>query len=65
MSIVKTYRFRLLAYSAILMLFLVGILVEAVALLFVVWLVIFVLAANAERITQRVKQHRTGKARRG
>jgi hypothetical protein len=46
-------------------LFLVGILVEAVALLFVVWLVIFVLAANAERITERVKQHRTGKARRG
>ena len=38
-----------------------GILLEAVALLFVLWLVVFALAANAERIIQRIKQHKTCK----
>jgi hypothetical protein len=48
-----------------LVLFVIGILLEAAALLFVIWLVIFVLAANAERVTQRVRQHRNAKPRRG
>ncbi len=42
-----------------------GILLEAVALLFVLWLVVFALAANAEKITKIVKRRRNGKARRG
>ena len=45
--------------------FLFGILLETVPLLFVIWLVVFALAANAERIAQRIKRHRNGKARRG
>jgi hypothetical protein len=42
-----------------------GILLEAVALLFVLWLVVFALAANAEKITKIVKRRNDGKARRG
>ena len=42
-----------------------GILLEAVALLFVIWLVVFVLAANAEKITKIVKGRKTTKAKRG
>jgi hypothetical protein len=45
--------------------FLFGILLETVALLFVIWLVVFALAANAEKITQKLKRHRNSKARRG
>jgi len=41
--------------------FLVGILLETVALLFVIWLVVFAVAANAEKITQKVKRHRKSK----
>ena len=44
---------------------LLGILLEAVALLFVIWLVVFALAANAERLTKKVKRNRNGKVRRG
>jgi len=43
--------------------FLFGILLETVALLFVLWLVVFALAANAEKITQKVKQLRKCKKR--
>lgn len=42
-----------------------GILLEAVALLFVIWLVVFVLAANAEKITKIVKRRSISKAKRG
>jgi Flp pilus assembly protein TadB len=42
-----------------------GILLEAVALLFVIWLVVFALAANAERLTKKVRRNRNGKVRRG
>ena len=42
-----------------------GILLETVALLFVLWLVVFTVAANAEKITQKVKRQRNGKSRRG
>ncbi|MBN2316187.1 MAG: hypothetical protein JXM79_19830 [Sedimentisphaerales bacterium] len=42
-----------------------GILLEAVALLFVIWLVVFVLAANAEKITKIVKGRRISKTKRG
>ena len=42
-----------------------GILLEAVALLFVIWLVVFTLAAKAEKITKIVKRRRNNKARRG
>ena len=42
-----------------------GILLEAVALLFCIWLVVFVLAANAEKITRIVKRHKNNKARSG
>lgn len=42
-----------------------GILLEAVALLFVLWLVVFALAANAEKITKIVKRHNNKKTRRG
>lgn len=45
--------------------FLFGILLETVALLFVLWLVVFAVAANAEKIIQKVKWQRDGKARRG
>lgn len=45
--------------------FLLGILLETVPLLFVIWLVVFALAANAEKIMQKIKRHRNGKARRG
>lgn len=38
-----------------------GILLETVALLFVVWLVVFTVAANAEKIMKRVKQRKKGK----
>lgn len=51
------------AFALVFLLF--GILVETVALLFVIWLVVFALAANAEKIAQKVKQRRDGKARRG
>ncbi len=42
-----------------------GILLEAVALLFVLWLVVFAVAANAEKITKIVKRRTNSKARRG
>ena len=42
-----------------------GILLETVALLFVIWLVVFVIAANAEKLTPKVKRQRNGKKRRG
>ena len=45
--------------------FLFGILLETVALLFVLWLVTFAVAANAEKITQKVTQRKKGKIRRG
>ncbi|OHB75631.1 MAG: hypothetical protein A2Z25_13975 [Planctomycetes bacterium RBG_16_55_9] len=48
-----------------LLFFLFGILAETVALLFVIWLVVFAVVANAERITQRIRQQRNSKARRG
>jgi len=42
-----------------------GILLETAALLFVLWLVIFAVTANAGKITQKVKQRKNGKTRRG
>ncbi|MFC1633719.1 hypothetical protein ACFL5Z_02665 [Planctomycetota bacterium] len=45
--------------------FLFGVLLETVALLFVIWLVVFAVAANAEKITQKVKRQKNGKSRRG
>lgn len=45
--------------------FLFGILLETVALLFVIGLVVFALAANAEKVMQKVKRHKIGKSRRG
>ena len=45
--------------------FLFGILLEMVPLLFVLWLVVFALAANAEKITQKLKRHRNETTRRG
>ena len=45
--------------------FLFGILLETVALLFCIWLVVFAVAANAEKITQKFKRQRNGKKRRG
>jgi hypothetical protein len=41
------------------------ILLEVVALLFCIWLVVFALAANAEKITKIVKRHKNNKVRRG
>ena len=45
--------------------FLFGILLETVALLFVMWLVVFALAANAEKITKIVKRSSNSKVKRG
>ena len=38
-----------------------GILSDAAALLFVIWLIVFVLAANAEKLTQKAKGYRSNK----
>jgi hypothetical protein len=52
------------AVFAVIFLFL-GILSEAAALLFLVWIVVFALAANPEKITLKPKGHKDDRIRRG
>ena len=54
----------IVALLAIVFLFF-GILSDAAALLFVIWLVVFALAANAEKIAQKAKERKDGQMRRG
>ena len=42
-----------------------GILSDAAPLLFVIWLVVFALAANAEKMTQKAKEQKDDQMRRG
>ena len=42
-----------------------GILLETVPLLFVIWLVVFAVAANAEKIAKKARRQRNGKSKRG
>jgi hypothetical protein len=43
--------------------FLFAIFLETVALLFIIWLVVFALAANAEKLTLKTRRHRDGKTK--